>query len=133
MKVILDTNVIVAAFAAHGLCHLVLENVLAQSDLIISEFILQEVSGALRRKIRLPQVRVTEIITFLRTHGSFAKDSPVDGIECRDESDLKILFLAANASADVIVTGDQDLLVLKAIPTTAILSPREFWDMLRSK
>lgn len=30
--------------------------------------------------------------------------------------------------ADVVVTGDKDLLVLKAYKGVPILTPREFWD-----
>jgi predicted nucleic acid-binding protein len=43
MRIVLDTNVIVAAFAARGLCADVFEVCLENHTIIISEFILSEV------------------------------------------------------------------------------------------
>jgi len=132
VKVVVDTNVVIAAFATHGLCHLVFEAIIAHHQIVLSPFLLQEVSSNLKKKIKLPEERVKEILIFLKRHGSpLVKDRTVEGIKCRDPEDLKILALAVNAKADAIVTGDQDLLVLKTIRATIIVSPREFWDMLR--
>lgn len=133
MKVILDTNVIIAAFATHGLCHLVFESVVAQHDLLLSEFLLGEVNEKLRTKLKLPTKRAEEIIIFLRNHAILGSDAEVPELTCRDPNDLRILYLAANTNADAIVTGDQDLLVLNSTATTAILAPRQFWDMLRAQ
>ncbi len=133
MKVILDTNVIIAAFATHGLCHLVFESVVAHHELISSEFLMKEVCENLKRKIKLPQGRIDEINAFIRSHSKISKDINVPGLKCRDPGDLKVLALAINQKAEVIVTGDQDLLVLGPTPNTAIVSPRQFWDMLRER
>ncbi|PWU17687.1 MAG: putative toxin-antitoxin system toxin component, PIN family [Bdellovibrio sp.] len=133
VKVILDTNVIIAAFATQGLCHLVLESVIAHHELILSEFILAEVNDKLRQKIKLPLVRANEITVFLKSHSTVGRDPGVPGLNCRDKDDLPILFLAAFTGADVIISEDEDLLILGSISSTAIVSPREFWDMLRNK
>src|ERR1017187_6606316 len=111
MKVVLDTNVIIAAFATHGLCHLVVENVLAHHELILSEFLLTEVRKNLKIKLKLPQDRIKEITGFLTDHGTLVKDINVPGLQCRDPDDLKVLSLAVQNKADAIVTGDEDLLV----------------------
>jgi predicted nucleic acid-binding protein len=50
---------------------------------------------------------------------------------CRDADDLPILGLAQAASADCIVTGDKDLLVLGRFGKIPIYSPRKFADILR--
>jgi len=42
---------------------------------------------------------------------------------CRDPDDDHVLALAIAAHADVIVTGDQDLLVLKTFQGIPILTP----------
>jgi predicted nucleic acid-binding protein len=41
---------------------------------------------------------------------------------------MKILATSVAASADVIVTGDQDLLVLKEFESIPILTSNEFCD-----
>ena len=50
---------------------------------------------------------------------------------CRDKDDLPLLGLAQAASADCIVTGDKDLLVLERFGSIPIYSPRAFADSLR--
>ncbi len=48
----------------------------------------------------------------------------------RDPNDYIILAAAADAEADVLVTSDQDLLVLGPFRSTLILTPRQFLDWL---
>jgi predicted nucleic acid-binding protein len=45
---------------------------------------------------------------------------------CRDSDDDLILACAGDAVADYVVTGDEDLLVLKNYEDISILNPREF-------
>jgi len=132
MRVVLDSNVVVAAFAAHGLCHLVFENVLAEHALVLSPGLLEEIERALMKKLKLPPAKIKEAILFLKNEAELLKDQDVDRIECRDLDDIKVLSLAINGKVDSIVTGDQDLLVLKQIQGISILTPREFWERLRS-
>ncbi len=47
---------------------------------------------------------------------------------CRDPDDDTILALAATGRADVIITEDDDLLVLNPFDGIRILRPREFWS-----
>lgn len=46
--------------------------------------------------------------------------------ECRDPKDDKFLELAINGRADVIVSGDVDLLVLNAYRDISIITPATF-------
>jgi predicted nucleic acid-binding protein len=54
MKVVLDTNVIIASFAARGLCHAVFELCLDRFEIVISSFLIAEVTPNLSKKFRLP-------------------------------------------------------------------------------
>ncbi|MEJ0067664.1 MAG: putative toxin-antitoxin system toxin component, PIN family [Pseudomonadota bacterium] len=45
---------------------------------------------------------------------------------CRDPKDDKFLELAVNGSADVIVSGDDDLLILAAFRGIVIVDPASF-------
>lgn len=47
-------------------------------------------------------------------------------VECRDAKDQKYLNLAAAGNADVIVSGDEDMLVLNGQCTFAIERPAEY-------
>jgi uncharacterized protein len=46
--------------------------------------------------------------------------------ECRDQNDDKFLELAVNGHADVIVSGDADLLVLDTFRGIPIITPAAF-------
>jgi uncharacterized protein len=48
----------------------------------------------------------------------------------RDPDDVMVLSCAAACRADCIVTGDRDLLVLREVHDTRIITPREFLDLL---
>jgi len=45
---------------------------------------------------------------------------------CRDPDDDSLLALSKDGNADILITGDEDLLVLKKFGNTRILSPAEF-------
>ena len=49
---------------------------------------------------------------------------------CRDADDDVVLATALAAKADIIVTGDNDLLVLKEFHGIRILPPRQFMELL---
>ena len=54
MKVVLDTNVLVAAFAARGLCEAVFVVCLERHDRLISEHILKELRRHLTGTLKIP-------------------------------------------------------------------------------
>jgi putative PIN family toxin of toxin-antitoxin system len=64
-----------------------------------------------------------------------AAAEPVEIVEriaaCRDPTDDKVLELAVNGRADVIVTGDADLLALHPFRAIPILTPAQFVSGLR--
>ncbi len=68
MRVFLDTNVLVSAFATRGLCADVLRVVLGEHTLVTSEVVLRELGRVLQRRIGIPPRTVKEIVDFLREH-----------------------------------------------------------------
>jgi putative PIN family toxin of toxin-antitoxin system len=130
MKIVLDANVIIAAFASRGLCESVMEVCLSEHDIILYEELLTEVLRNLRLKIRLPEKIVDDIAHHLREHAKFYNPLPLASNVCRDSEDVKIIGVAIAANADYIVTGDKDLLVLKAFQGIPILNPRSFSNIL---
>lgn len=55
MKILLDTNVLVAAFATRGFCLDVLQLVLAEHRLLVGETILDELERILFDRLRMPR------------------------------------------------------------------------------
>jgi len=51
----------------------------------------------------------------------------------RDSDDDNILSCALNGNADLIITGDKDLLILKEFNGIPIFSPGDFWRYERKK
>ena len=66
MKVVLDTNVLLAAFATRGLCEAVFEACLGSHEIILSDHILGELQRHLRGKFKAPPRQVDAILSFLR-------------------------------------------------------------------
>jgi len=132
VRVFLDTNVLVAAFATRGLCADVVRTVLAEHELVVSDTVIEELTRALIEKIRLPETAVHEITTFLRASASLAEVASLPAPEAiRDPDDAVILAEALASSVEVLVTGDKDLLEAGEVPGIRILEPRGFWQLVR--
>jgi putative PIN family toxin of toxin-antitoxin system len=133
VRVFLDTNVLVSAFATRGLSADVLRHVLAEHTLLTGEVVLRELRRALRQKLRLPSRVVDSIDRFLREYEVVPRPSAPADIVVRDPDDKWILASALVAKADVLVTGDRDLLVLGRRAPLRILDPRGFWNLVREE
>lgn len=116
MTVVLDTNVIVAALVANGLCRELLHRLIRLRVLATSDELLRGLETTLRDKfVVTPSVKafLDQLRASVRVVEAHALPTPV----CRDASDNVVLGTAVAAGADVIVTGDQDLLVLTPVLT----------------
>lgn len=131
MRVCLDTNVLVAAVATRGLCADVLRTVLSEHELVIGEVILAELRRVLTTKFKVPSDRVDAIEAIFAPFPLLPKPSAPSRIDVRDPSDRWILATAVAGAADVLVTGDEDLLTVAADAPIRILTPRAFWELLR--
>ena len=132
MRIFLDTNVLVSAFASRGLCAEVLELVLLDHELIVGRNVLRELEKALREKIELPVVRSAEIVDFISSEATQVVDNAHPASVKVDAADAIVLGEALASRADLFVTGDAALLRLAAIGALKIVSPRRFWEVLRT-
>jgi putative PIN family toxin of toxin-antitoxin system len=133
MKVFLDTNVLVSGFATRGLCADVVREVLTSHDSVISTQLLAELARVLRNKIGAPSSFVAEIVEMLKQDACVSKPTPLPDVLLRDRSDLPILSSALNGKADLLVTGDKELLALGKVKNLEIVSPRGFWEKLKAQ
>lgn len=131
MNVCFDTNVLVSAVATRGLCADIVNAVLAEHQLTIGETVLRELRQVLRQKLQLPIAAVDEIDSFLRQQATVIAGAPVIEVQGLDQNDKAVLAEALAGKADVLVTGDRDLLEAASMASIKILSPRGFWELLR--
>ncbi|MGA9853975.1 MAG: putative toxin-antitoxin system toxin component, PIN family [Gammaproteobacteria bacterium] len=132
MKVFLDTNVLVSAFTTRGLCADVLRLVLAEHVLLSGEVILEELQQVLLERFQISRPVNQGIIELLRSQAVIIPRpaSPV-ATGVRDPDDEWVIASALLGKADVLVSGDKDMLVLKRIGSLSIHDPRGFWEYLK--
>lgn len=132
MKVFLDTNVLASAAATRGLCADVLREVFSSHELFISEQVLVELRRVLKSKFSVGQDLIDEFVLLLEQDSVTAKPDRLPRIELQDKDDLTILGAALAAGAEVLLTGDKELLDLGRVENLEILSPRQFWEKLKT-
>lgn len=129
MKVFPDTNVLASAFGTRGLCADVLRLVLADRELVTAEVVLEELRRVLGRKFGVPAGTVDEIERFLRNYHVEPRPSKVPSLKL-DRNDLLLVASALNALAEILITGDKEMLSLRSKPNgLRIVSPRAFWNL----
>ncbi len=131
MRVVLDANVIIASFAARGLCQAVFELCLDRFEIIISPFLTAEVETNLLKKLRLPSALIKEITEFLTENARTIEIDTIPQSVCKHPDDAKLLALAQKSEAAYLITGDKELLAIKKFGTSKILSPRQFWEAIK--
>jgi uncharacterized protein len=128
-RIVIDSNVLLsAALFKQSTPRQALDKASVNGQVLMSNEILRELQDIFNRpkfdKYSSQQVRSEFLNDFLAV---------VENVEivqkiaiCRDRKDDKFLELAVNGSADCIVTGDRDLLVLHPFRNINIISPNEF-------
>ena len=129
MRVVLDTSTLIAAHSSRaGVCAELMEDALLNHELIISEFILDELHRKLRDKFAFPESDIREVAAFLRTAATIVVPTELSPDCCRDKDDIPILGTAVAGHAELLITVDRDLLELVAFREIAILRPGEYWE-----
>lgn len=133
MRIVLDTNVLLAAFATHGLCEALLEACLVGHDLVTSEHILHELQRNLTGKFRIPERRASELVAFVREHAEKVVPAAPPASVPADVEDLPVLGTAVAGRCDLLVTGDAELVALGSIEGIPIVTPRDCYERLVEK
>ena len=131
MRVCLDTNVLVSAFATRGLCADVLQLVLTEHQLVLGEQVLSELGRVLRKKLRVPAEVADEAVSLLRREAVVVSGAPALALPTLDAADLAVLAQAVAGEAAILVTGDEDFAAVVEQAPLRILTPRGFWEELR--
>jgi uncharacterized protein len=129
LTVVLDTNVIVAALVAKGLCHEVVVRAIGAYTVASSASLLDELERTLRAKFTIGPA-ADAFLKQLRVRVRLVEPRPLPSPVSRDADDDVVLATAIAAGAALIVTGDHDLLVVVRYESIDIVSPREFLTRL---
>ncbi len=125
-RVVADTNVLVSRLILpESVPAQVLRQIELNSLLLFSESTMNELADVLSRQKFDRYVRHDDRKGFLMRLGKIAEFVPIlqQVRECCDPKDDKFLEVALNGRADVIITGDTDLLKMHPWRGIAILTP----------
>lgn len=128
VKVIIDTNIFISFLIGKKLKGL--KDVLSENsiELIFCEQIITEViltSSQPKLKKYFPESAVKELVELVKAIGDENVITSIPKL-CRDTKDNFLLGLASVSKADILVTGDKDLLEIERFKSTVIVTYKEF-------
>lgn len=130
MRVCLDTNVLVAAFATRGLRSDVLGTVLEDHELVIGVVLFDELDRLLRTKLQLPGAQIAAVRAALATSDAVPRPRLPSDLGGVDPDDAWAVVTAVAGRAGVLGAGDAGLLAAAPGAPLPIPSPRGFWGWL---
>ncbi len=127
-RVIIDTNLWISLLLSRDYSKFA--NILDNQDitLVFSRKLLEELIDVCHRpkfKKYFGKEDIEELISIIDRVADFIEVTSEVNV-CRDANDNFLLALAIDGQADYLITGDSDLLVLKQIEKTTILSMAEY-------
>ena len=133
IKAVADTNVYISAVLFGGKPEEV--RILAKEgkiELLISENILAEIAGVLKRKFHWSDWQISEIINEIRGFTTLITPVTTISVIKEDEPDNRVLECGMEGKAQYIVTGDEHHLQrLKEYQGIKILSPAQFIESVK--
>ncbi len=137
MRLVLDTNVVVSALLWKGTPNKLIERASeGEVQLFTSRALLDELRAVLKRRkftrtIGATGLTVTELVASYRKLAYGVTARPLARQVSRDRDDDAVLACALAAHADMIVSGDADLLTLGEYREIRITSPAEALIVIR--
>ncbi len=131
MRAVLDTNVLLSGLLWRGPSYALLEQVRNGSVTFLSSpELLAELAGVLARPkfdavLSRSNSSREQMLVQVRMLAEVIDPPPLAQPVCRDPDDDAVLALARAAQADVIVSGDDDLLSLTSFESIPILNPAQ--------
>ena len=129
MRILVDTNVLVSAFAFGGVCADVFDAVLGRHHLFVARETLVELERVLVDKLAMPAHRAREYVAFVGDHATVVQAFKPAAWPQRDPDDRLIVGAALEHGVDMLLTGDPDILEDPQTELTTV-SPRELLDLL---
>lgn len=127
MRVVFDTNIFVSAFVIPGsLAEKAIFKIIEGEDiLLLSKEILDELLSTLSTKFSRDLEEISRVAVILSEMAEWVR--PTLRISAlKDQPDNKILECAVFGKADIIVTGDKEMVRLKVYERTKIISLKAY-------
>ena len=136
MKIIFDTNIWISFLLGKRLA--VLSEIFSKKDIeiYISKELIEEITlVACRSKFsnKITRASLNNLLELLNVRCNNVSTDIGGEFLIRDEKDIFVLKMAKNIPADLIVTGDKDLLILSYLDETKIITFAEFKEKYLSK
>ena len=128
MRVMLDTNILVSMIIFPNQLFLdMLATITKHHKLALSSYVLDELSDVVMRKFPKRQAALKKFLAVI-PYEMFVTPQDMDlGLfEIRDAMDYPVLYSAIVSKADVLITGDKDILTVERIDRPEILTARDF-------
>jgi putative PIN family toxin of toxin-antitoxin system len=126
-KVVIDTNVWISGLIFGGKPEIIIKLFIdGKIDVIISEEILTELRRIISTKFPLFKPKLGLLEASIREDSVLVHLGNNTITVSRDIDDNKIIETAVMGKADFVVTGDDDLLVLKIYENIRIIKPKVF-------
>lgn len=132
LRVVLDSNVLVSAFAfPDGVPYQVLQ-ALVQGEILvgISPFILTEVEGVLRDKLRVLEQTIQEALSLLRACCDVIDPVAEAAVSELTPADNRVLDCAYQGGVQYLVTGDRGIRRVETFQGVSIVTPAEFLQLV---
>ena len=129
MRVVFDTNIFISAFVIPGsLAEKAILKIIEEKDsLLISTDIIDEVLSVLSSKFGRDREGLSHVAVTLSELAELVK--PAKRITIfKDEPDDRILECAVHGKADILVTGDKEILRLREYKGVKIICLREYLE-----
>lgn len=128
LRLVVDTNIWISYLLTSSFTSLVNGWRTGRFVVLFSEAQISELLDVLSRpriRNRVPERIANTFITALRRNATRVETTSIVDV-CRDKKDNFLLALAQDGLADLLITGDEDLLFVERFGGTIILSPSEF-------
>lgn len=132
MRLVLDTNVLLAGVATHGICEALVALCFHDHTVVLSDHILDEFVEHYVGKFKASRDQATLVVDTLRRHSEIVVPADVSRDAVGDVDDLPVLGTAVSGRADCLITGDKQLLDLEHYQGIPTFSPRQFYERLRA-
>jgi uncharacterized protein len=128
VRIALDSSVLIGAHISRaGVCAELLEDILMHHELVISEFILEELTRNLTEKFKFPPRDSAQVSAFLRRVSIVILPTDLPPKLCRDPSDVPVLGTAIAGECSLLISVDGDLLDMREFREIPIIRPGEYW------
>jgi len=128
VRIALDSSVLIAAHISRaGVCAELLEDVLLHHEMVISEFILEELGRKLVEKFHFPKREADRVTAFLRRAGIVVVPADLPTDLCRDSTDIPVLGTAVAGKCALLISVDRDLLDMQTVHEIPIIRPGDYW------